>query len=89
MAGRTYEDRYLALKNEIEARSTKWWTEPTSFFLFDSPEATLDIARACRGAIAPSHDMFLIRTLDKQSAFICGAIEDNDVFDLIPYLKKL
>lgn len=89
VAGRTYEDRYLALEDAIRARSTKWWLDPTSFILFESAEAALDIARACREAIAPSHDMFLMRVLDRQLAYICGAIEDDDVFKLIPYLKKL
>jgi hypothetical protein len=85
----TYDDRLKALQEAVRLRASKWWRKPTSFIAFESSEDIGTLASACKSAIAPSHDLFLIREMDRQSAIICGNNDDDDIFKLMPYLKKL
>jgi hypothetical protein len=89
VSGSSYEQRYQALYKAIETAATKWWTEPTSFVAFESSQNIGSIAKACKQAIAPSHDVVLLRAMDTQSAILIGEADDPDIFKLIPYLKKV
>ena len=86
---RSYEERYEALQAAILGRAGTCWSEPTSFVAFDSPQSIDQIATACKAAIAPSADLFLIRQMDTKAARICGANADRDIFKLMPYLKQI
>lgn len=86
---KTYEDRYNAFIEVIRSTATSWWAEPTSFIAFSSEKSIEGIATACKAAIATTHDLFLIRVMDTKSAIICGKNEDQDIFTLMPYLKKI
>jgi hypothetical protein len=83
-----YGDRYNALTEEIQSVATCFWQESTSFIVFSSDKSIVEISTACKAAISPTHDLFLIRKLDTQTATICGKCEDSDIFTLMPYLKK-
>lgn len=87
--GRSYDERYNSFTEAIRVKATKWWVTPTSFIAFDSDANIEQIAAACKNAIAPARDMFLIRAMDTQSAIICGHDDDADIFKLMPYLKVL
>jgi hypothetical protein len=86
---RSYDDRYKDLQETIRLRASKWWLKPTSFIAFESANDIDTLAAACKGAIAPNYDLFLIREMDTKSAIICGNNDDNDIYLLMPYLKKL
>jgi hypothetical protein len=85
----TYEQRY---KDLIDARNKHidglCWSETTSFIVFESHDDIATIAQSLAAAIDQSYDLFLIRDLEKQ-AIICGFNLDNEIYKLMPYLKKL
>jgi hypothetical protein len=89
ISGSSYEQRYKALYDAIDKASTKWWTEPTSFVTFESAQAIGTIAAAIKQAIAPTHDVVLLRMMDTQSAMLIGTALDRGIYDLIPYLKNV
>jgi hypothetical protein len=60
------------------------WDEPTSFFAFSSAYAIDVVALACKLAIAPSADMFLIREIDRQEARVCGLVLNRTIFKPFP-----
>mgnify|MGYP001467596370 CR=1 FL=1 len=89
VSGRSYEDRYNALVKIVTGNSPKWWVQTTSYLAFTSDQGIGSIAAEFKAAIAPSHDLFLIRQMDKQSARICGKNDDKYIYDLMPYLEKV
>ena len=88
-SGKTYEDRYKALEETVSGMMSEYWKDTTSFIIFKSSSTIDTIAAECKKAIAPSVDLFLIRMLDTKSARICGKIEDNDILELMDYVKKI
>jgi hypothetical protein len=88
VGGRSYEQRYEALNETIRTNCSKWWKEPTSFIAFESNSTISALIAKCKAAIAPSHDLALIRAMDTKSAMVCGIVKDQDIFALMPYLKK-
>jgi len=87
--GKAYDERRNALYEAVQHNCSKWWLTPTSFIAFESASSIDRLATVCKEAIEPSEDMFLIRMMDTKSAIICGANDDKDIFDLMPYLKVL
>ena len=87
--GKTYDARYEALREAIRLRSSKWWLKPTSYIAFASQDEIDVLAKACKAAIAPEYDMFLMRKMDEKNAIICGANDDRDIYDLMPYLESI
>jgi len=85
----TYDDRRQALLAAVERHSTDRWEEPTSFLAFRSGSTIEAISKACKLAIAPSWDMFLIREMDRQNARIGGLVLDRKIFQMMPYLKAV
>ena len=89
VAGRSYEDRYNSLIKIVTDNSPTWWGQTTSYLAFNSDQGLDSIAAKFKAAIAPSHDLFLLREMDKQSARICGKNDDEDIYDLMPYLQNI
>lgn len=89
IGNRTYDNRRTALYQAVADNTSKWWIEPTSFLAFESSNDIRTIASACKAAIAPAYDVFLIREMDAKSALICGKVEESAIFELMPYLKVL
>lgn len=91
VGNRTYEQRYEALQATIRrhAYALDIWDEPTSFFAFTSAHAIDAVAMACKLAIAPSADMFLIREIDRQEARVCGLVLNRTIVKLMPYLRVI
>lgn len=89
VGGRSYDVRRQSLYDTIRQRTSRWWLKPTSFIAFESSHSIDALAAACQQAIAPSHDLFLIREMDTKSAIICGNNDDRDIYQLMPYLKTL
>jgi hypothetical protein len=89
VSGRTYEDRYMQLTETIRVNCTQWWVEATSFLAFESAAEMTPLVAECKKAIAPSHDVFLMREMDRQRAVICGKNDDQAIFKFMSYLKKV
>jgi hypothetical protein len=85
----TYEQRYEALVNEIDASVSRYWAQTSSFFVFESSAAMAPLAAKFKAAISPQIDLFIMREMDTKNAVICGHNNDADIFVLMPYLKKV
>ena len=86
--GRDYTTRYSEFLEAVRQQTTKWWPEPTSFICFASD---LDIDTICgrlKRPLSVDHDLFLIGMPEFKSARIWGHNPDNDIYELIPFLKK-
>ena len=89
VGGRTYDDRRSALYEAVRVRSSQWWLKPTSYVAFESDHSLDALAEACKLAISPDHDLFLMREMDAKGAIICGNNDDRDIYKLMPYLRTL
>jgi hypothetical protein len=79
-------ERYTALYAAIQTRATRWWLDPTSFIAFESDSSIDQLCTALKGALAASHDMFLLREIDRKEARLFGKQKDPDIKILMPYL---
>lgn len=87
--GRTYAKRYDDFIEELDAMTTKWWVEPTSFIAFESGYGIDDLASRLKLKLAPSKDLLLLRAMNNQEARIVGNYSSTTIFDLMgDYLKK-
>ena len=84
----SYRQRYQNLMDAIQAISTKWWLEPTSFVLFESDRDIDGVAAMTKTAINPRIDTALIGMPDYKSARLVGVSTDQDIFFLMPFTKK-
>jgi hypothetical protein len=79
------DDLYAAL-NDL---SSMLWVEPTSFVAFESDSSADSIAAKVKAAIDSSIDLALLGMTDFRTAKLIGASEDTDIFQLIPFLKRI
>ncbi len=86
----TYDQRYEALKAAVEAvkEGTRWWIEPTSFFLFKSQHTIDQVAARVKSALNTSSDMALIGMPEFKDARVVGKLEDEDLFQFMPFTKR-
>lgn len=83
-----YESRYEALLANLRLCKTgKYWEETTSFVVFTSNLDIDQISGTLSEGLKPDWDLILVREMDKQSARIWGNNDDDDIFELMPYLK--
>lgn len=85
----TYALRYDALVETIRQQTTKWWPETTAFFVFESGRTIDQIAESVAEVIDERCDVVLCGMTDFKSARLIGNNQDNDIFDLIPFIKKV
>lgn len=85
---RDYTQRYEALMEAIRQLSTKWWTEPTAFIVFESASKIDAVATAVKQVIDEAVDIVLIGMPEYKDARAIGAIQDGDIFTLMPFTKK-
>lgn len=84
---KTYSDRYDALMTAIGDISTGHWADTTSFIVFASAEKMDSVAETLKNAINPDTDLIVIGMPDFKIARLIGETQDNDIFDLIPFIK--
>jgi hypothetical protein len=82
-----YEHRYNALTGTVQAMSSRWWTEATSFLLFESAHNLDQVAAKVKVAVGPS-DLVLIGMPEFKDARVIGPVKDQDLFTLMPFTKK-
>jgi hypothetical protein len=83
-----YAQRYDNLVEAVRTIASEWWTESTSFLLFESALSIDDVAAKVKDAINPAKDLALIGMPDYKSARAVGAVKDGDLFKLMPFTKK-
>lgn len=83
VGGKTYDDRYDALEKAVKDISSNYWKETTSFIVFETDTGFNTAARSFKAAIAPTVDLFLVRRMEAKKAIICGANDDDNIFDLM------
>lgn len=85
-----YEQRYEALKTAVNAvkEGTRWWAEPTSFILFKSQFTIDQVAARIKGALNTASDMALIGMPEVKDARVVGKLEDEDLFEFMPFTKR-
>jgi len=85
---RTYSDRYESLTESVRTAARKWWTEPSSFLVFECEFDIDTLADRFKRSINPTTDILLLGMPDFKSARIIGAYRDPDIFELMPFAKK-
>jgi len=73
----TYDTRYAALVKAVEEHlATKCWSEPTSFWLFDSNSSAAEIAASCKAVIDPKVDQVVIGSPMTKTMIVVGKVDD-------------
>ena len=83
----SYAQRYDNLVDAIDKLSTKWWTQSSSFILFESATNIDGVAAAAKQAVKPTTDIVLIGMPDYKSARVIGSANQT-LFDLMSFTKK-
>jgi hypothetical protein len=90
VGGRSYEQRYQALIDAITGLiSGLHWDRTTSYIAIQSDYTIDQIIAVCKAAISVAADIVLILDADAKSGRIAGANDDDDIFKIITYLKKV
>jgi hypothetical protein len=82
------QERRRNLEAEILRESAMHWKDTTSFLIIEVEDTIDNLASRCKEWIAQEMDVVLFRTLGKQEARVIGAVEDQDLFALMPYCKR-
>jgi hypothetical protein len=83
-----HHDRRANLEAEVVHGSTMHWKETTSFLIVEVEDTISNLANRAKQWIDPNVDVVLFRTLGTNDARVIGAVEDQDLFKLMPYCKK-
>ncbi len=81
-------ERRENLEAEILNSSTRHWKDTTSFLIVEVEDTIGNLAARAKQWIDTSMDVVLFRTLGTQDARVIGAVEDQDLFKLMPYCKR-
>jgi len=73
VGGRSYDTRYQALVDAVNAHATDAWDEPTSFWIFESTSSRAAIAASIKAAIATSKDVVLLASMEHTGATVIGS----------------
>ena len=84
-----YAETYRELNDTIQTLTTggKWWYETTAFYLFSSSSSIDAIARSVGSVIRLDRDLVVIGKTDYKTGRVVGKCEDDDIFDLVPFMK--
>lgn len=85
----TYSERYNDLHNAIMSVADKWWVETSSYYIIETNYSAAQIAATVKENIAPSVDLALVGRFHYKTLYVIGANEDNDIYDLVDFAKKL
>ena len=84
-----YQERRDDLYKALDKLSSMWWIEPTSFVVFKSDSSADTIASKVKEAIDPRFDIALLGMTDIKSARLIGASKEDDIFQMISFLKRV
>ncbi|MBM6578892.1 hypothetical protein ILT44_01760 [Microvirga sp. BT689] len=85
-----YRKRYDSFMEQIK-KTTPWWAENTSYVVVETTE---DIDAFCsriytKSLFNATKDRYLVLDADVKSGRVRGPVVDNDLFKLLPFVKKL
>lgn len=86
-----YEDAYEAFTDVMKKAldQSTWWFETTSFYIADS-EISLDgLAMRVKRAIRLDRDLVVIGMPGFKAGRVIGKCSDQDIFTLVPFMKKV
>lgn len=86
-----YDDAYKSLTDALQgvADATCWWFETTSFYIFNSEYSTDQVANHIKANIRPDRDLVVLGMPNFKGGRVIGHCEDQDIFRLIPDMKKV
>ena len=87
----TYEERRKALEKVVRDSSgdgPNLWLDSTSFFIFASNDDIDEIVHKIKAAVEEDVDLVVIGMNDYLGGRVIGRCLDNDIFALIPSIKK-
>jgi hypothetical protein len=84
----TYDDRYKKLYAAAQKIGSKWWVDTSAFIVLDSAQSVDQVAAAVKAAIGPN-DVALIGMPEFKTARLIGQTKDQDIFELMPFTKKV
>lgn len=64
----------------------RWWTDPTSFVLFESDLSIDGLAPHLKAAIDLDRDIAIVGMPHVKSARVTGNVYDHDLFELLPFV---
>jgi hypothetical protein len=66
-----------------------WWCETTAFYIFEA-DSTIDaVAGAVKRAFNPQTDLAVVGMPEFKSGRVVGKLDDQDIFKLVPFMKKV
>lgn len=83
----TYQALIDALKGAINTGS--WWFETTSFYVFKSEHSIGDLANIIKKSIRVDRDLVVLGKSEFKAGRVIGLCEDQDIFTLVPFMKKV
>jgi len=88
--GKTYQNRYDTLVENLAYRCDGFWFDTTSFYLVGSSENTSAFARRVVRGLSSKHDMLFAFDPEDMSACCFGAFQSEDVLEsFFPRLERV
>jgi len=86
----TYSARYDSFMEQVK-KTSPWWAENTSTVVVKTDETIDDFCHRIYydSSIIESKDRFLVLDADVRSGRVRGPVQDDDLFRLLPFVKKL
>lgn len=85
-----WKARYGAVQQAVkELTLGSWWTDPTSFIVFQSDQTIDTIAAHIRAALDPDQDIAVVGMPNIKSARVVGNVEDPDLFTLWDWIQAV
>ncbi len=82
----TYERRYNSVVEAIKKQTTsKYWDEPTSFFLIENSLNSTDLANSINQSseLNEDRDLLLVVNLSAKGYQAVGLVRDDDIHELM------
>ena len=85
-----YARTHEALAESLQRLSTsKWWFETTSFYIVDCPSGARGVTAEVTRILREDRDIAVVGSFGFKTCNVIGAVEDQDIFDLVEFAKKV
>src|SRR5436190_14110180 len=89
IGGKTYEDRYQQLVENVRTKDAGYWEETTSFFLVESRLSTDAFSKSATRGLSATDDLVVVFDPGDMSAAYFGPVKHTDVLgSFFRVLKK-
>jgi hypothetical protein len=83
------DQRRRELCAAIESMGLRHWKDTTSFYLIEADASPRELASTLKDYIDTAEDIVLVRSMESKTAFVAGFVRDSDLFELMPYCKRV